>query len=49
LDTWTSTNGYILAMPWTRGDGKLAQYKANPICPTFGVSDRTNIITLNQK
>ena len=38
---WTVTNGYMLAMPWTSGDGGLAHYKASLICPTFWVGDRT--------
>ena len=43
LDTWTTTNGCMLAMPWTRGDDRLTHYKANPICTTFGVGDLTPI------
>jgi len=30
-------------MSWTRSDDGLTHYKANPICPTFGVGDCTPI------
>ena len=37
---WCS-NCYVIAMPWTCGDDRLAHYEANPICPTFGVGVST--------
>ena len=40
----------MLVMPWTHGDGRLVHYKANPICPTFGVGDHTlsSLIVYNE-
>ena len=40
----------MLAIPWTRGDDRLVHYKANPICPTFGVGDHTqcSLIVYNE-
>lgn len=34
-------------MPWTCGDGRLAYYEANLICPTFGLGDHTIVEVIN--
>lgn len=41
LHIFLSFFSYYFATPWTCGDGGLAHYEANPICPTFGLGDHT--------